>query len=83
VRAVSRGRSTKIAANEFPKYNLVLVAVKLVTWVEGRSRPADDYTFFYRNWNANHSLGTGFFMHKGIVSAVKRVEFISERMSYI
>jgi hypothetical protein len=28
-------------------------------------------------------LGTGFFVHKIIISAVKRVEFVSDRMSYI
>jgi hypothetical protein len=31
----------------------------------------------------DHQLGTGFFVHKRIVSAVRRVEFISDRMSYI
>jgi hypothetical protein len=28
-------------------------------------------------------LRTGFFVHKGIISAVKRIEFISDRMSHI
>jgi hypothetical protein len=49
----------------------------------GGSQPAHDYTFLYGNGSANHHLGTGFFIHKGIISAVKRVEFISDRMSYI
>jgi hypothetical protein len=30
-----------------------------------------------------HELGTGFFMHKRIISAAKKVEFASDRMSYI
>jgi hypothetical protein len=37
----------------------------------------------YGEGGEDHQLGTGFFVHKRILSAVTRVEFISDRMSYI
>jgi hypothetical protein len=38
---------------------------------------------FYGKGNEHHGLGTFFFVHKRIVSTVKKEEFISDRMSYI
>jgi hypothetical protein len=46
-------------------------------------QPAHHCTFLYGNGNANYNFGTGFLVHMGIISEVKRVEFINDRISYI
>jgi hypothetical protein len=50
---------------------------------KGGTEQAEDYTFFYGEANEGHQSGTGFFSHKRIVSVIRRVELISERMLYI
>jgi hypothetical protein len=43
----------------------------------------NQHPYFYENGNENHEVDKGFLVHKTIISAVKRVEIVSERMSYI
>jgi hypothetical protein len=55
-----------------------------VRWEAGGTEPVGDYTFFNGKGNENHESGTVFiFVHKRIISAVKRIEFVCDRMSYI
>jgi hypothetical protein len=83
VSSLYRAGLLKAVASELAKNSLHLVAVKEVRLDKGGSQPADDYMFFYVNGNANHHLQTGSFIHKGFISAVKKVGFFSDIMSYI
>ena len=78
-----RAGSFTAAGKELARYKLDLVGMQEVSWDREGTVRARDYNFFYGKGNENHQLGTGFFVLHIIISAVKRVEFVSDRMSYI
>jgi exonuclease III len=81
VRSMYRAGSLRAVAEEISKYKLDLVGVQEVRGDGGGTQPAGEYTFSYGKGNENHELGPGFFEHKRIMSAVKRVEVVSDKMS--
>jgi hypothetical protein len=82
-RSLYRAGLLTAAARELANYKVDLVGVHEVRWdKEGTVREGDS-NLFYGKGNEIRQLGTGFSVYHRILSAVKRVEFVGNRMSYI
>jgi hypothetical protein len=70
---MSQPKGGWLTAKELAGYKLDLVGVQEVRWDRGGTVRAGDYNFFYGNGNKIINLGTEFFVHHRLVSAVKKV----------
>jgi len=83
VRTRYRSGSITTAATKFERYNLYLVGVKEVRWEkEGQGMSMGLYFFLWKR-KQKSSIGKRIFVHHRIVSAVKRVQCVSDRISYM
>jgi hypothetical protein len=73
VRSPCRPGSLITVAKEVSKCKLDLGRVQEVRGEGGGTEPADEYTFFYGKGNEDNELLAGLFVHKKIISAVKKV----------
>ena len=72
-----------LVAQDLLKYQLDLVGVQEVRLDENGISSVGVYMLYHGKGNNNHQLGTLFFIHKRIQSAVKKVEFINDRLPYL
>jgi len=82
-RSLHGAGSLTAAAGELARYKLDVAGVKEVRCDKRDIVRARDYNFFYGKGNKNHQLGKELFVHHRIVSGVKTVAFVSNRVSYI
>jgi hypothetical protein len=54
-----------------------------VRWEKDGTVGVGAYNFQYGKENDNHQLRTVYFVHQSITSAVKRVDYVNDRVSYI
>jgi hypothetical protein len=66
---------------EISECKLDLMEVQEVIWDKGGTEPTGECTFFDVQGDENHEVNN--FLCRRITPAVKRVEFISDRMPYI
>jgi hypothetical protein len=59
------------------------VGIQEVSWEKGGIEWAVNYILFYGKGNEDHQLATRSLVHKRIIFRLRRVEFVSDRMSYI
>jgi len=83
VRRLCKSESLTSVTKELARYNLDLVGVQEISGEKAGTVREGNYIFFYGQGNENHQFVTGFLVHHRIISAVRRVQFVRDRVSYV
>jgi len=83
VRSLYWPGSLTAVARELARYKLDLMGIQEVRLDTGGTIRVGDCIFFYIKETKVIKWGRGFFVHHRIVSAVKRVEIVSDSRSFI
>ena len=67
---------------DLEKYRVSITAVQEVRWPNEGSMQSGKFTFFYGGGGQTRNLGMGFVIHESILTALKDVKYINDRMSY-
>ncbi|XP_018339777.1 PREDICTED: craniofacial development protein 2-like [Trachymyrmex septentrionalis] len=82
VRSLYRPGAFQSMVGEVEKYGVEVVALQETRWAGEGSLNAGSYTLHYGG-SEIHSLGIGFMINRKILSAVKDIKFINERLGLL
>jgi hypothetical protein len=77
------GGALRTVSREIGRYKLDLVGVQEVSWDKRGTVRAGNYNFFMEEEKKIMNWRQIFFVRHRIVSAVKSLEFVSDRISYV
>jgi hypothetical protein len=81
VRSLYEAGSLKTVTKQKVEHELHLMGIQYVRWGKGGVNQQAIINYSMCNGNENHELWRGFFVYNGIISAVKRIEFVSNTIS--
>ncbi|PSN57217.1 hypothetical protein C0J52_05015 [Blattella germanica] len=72
----------KVLIQQIEQYNIKIAAIQEVRWPGEGSQESGKFTLYYGG-ATKPQFGTGFLVRRNILSAIRDIKFVSDRISYI